>query len=81
MKKITEIAEYAQSIPNIMVPIEDDFQKEDVDYSTKDILRIMNLLHKITIIQIKSLKNCSEQEELFREYRYLKYKVSDQFYM
>lgn len=45
-----DISEYAQSIPNIMVPVEDDFQKEDVDYSTKDVLRILNLLHKITII-------------------------------
>ena len=43
-----------------MIPLEVDFYKEDIDYTPKDILRIVNLLHKITIIQIKALKQCND---------------------
>ena len=53
----------------------------EVEYTRKDILRILNLLHKITIVQIKELKNCKDSEALFEEYKYMKEKVQDNFYM
>ena len=40
---------------------------------------MQNQLHKISIIQIKSLKNL-EQEEVYEEYLYIKPKIQDFFY-
>ena len=59
----------------------DTFEEMDVDYTRKDILRILNLLHKISIVQIKQLKNSKDAESLFEEYKYLKEKVADNFYI
>lgn len=53
----------------------------EVDYTRKDILRILSLLHKITIMQIKQLKTCKDAEALFDEYKFLKEKIQDKFYM
>jgi hypothetical protein len=64
-----------------MNPTMDPFQEMEVDYTRKDILRILTLLHKISIVQIKQLKNCKDADTLFEEYKYLKEKISDTFYM
>ena len=64
-----------------MNPTMDTFQEMEVDYTRKDILRILNLLHKISIMQIKQLKNCKDSDNLFEEYKYLKEKVQDNFYL
>ena len=80
-QKITEISEFAQQNPQIMNSTLDAFEEMDVDYTRKDILRILSLLHKITIVQIKQLKNSKDAETLFEEYRYMKEKVQDTFYL
>ena len=49
-QKITEISEFAQQNPQIMNPTLDAFEEMEVDYTRKDILRILSLLHKITIV-------------------------------
>ena len=59
----------------------DTFEEMEIDYSRKDILRIVNLLHKLTITQIKQLKTCKDAESLFEDYKYMKEKVQDNFYM
>lgn len=40
---------------------------------------MQNQLHKISILQIKSLKNL-EQEQVYEEYLYIKPKIQDFFY-
>lgn len=59
----------------------DTFFEMEVDYTRKDILRILNLLHKISIVQIKALKTCKDSETLYEEYKYMKEKIADNFYM
>ena len=52
-QKITEITDYAQQSPHLISATLDTFEEMEVDYTRKDILRILSLLHKITIVQIK----------------------------
>ena len=49
-QKITEISEYAQQSPQLISATLDTFEEMEVDYTRKDILRILSLLHKITIV-------------------------------
>lgn len=60
---------------------QNDFLDYELELTPKESLRILDLFHKISVQQINQLKFCQNQEELFSDYFYLKYKIDDYFYL
>ena len=65
----------------IIVGDEEDLFEIDSDLIPKDILKLQNLLNKITLLQVKQLTTCESKKQVYEDFLYVKCKIEDHFYL
>ena len=82
MDQIRQITEHASSTTSVMQPRAASFENLDGSLDKTDALKMQEMLHKISILQIKRVKEIgTDEEEVYRQFTYLKPRIEDYFYL